>query len=158
MSPLGFVAAAGPISASSHYSKRAVQARRPSPSARAAPTAVMGSPASQSVYTTGQKQTCTVKVMQKDRCTTIEVDRDVDLRRSLLAEKIDLYTLGGKLKNCGGGGQCGTCIVAVEDGVYSTNGRTPKEEHLLKGKPANFRLACRTMINGDCTVRTKPKA
>lgn len=158
MSALGFVGSIGPISAFPSHSTRPVQSRRPSTSVRVAPTAVMGKPASQAVYSNTQKQTSTVKVMQNDRCTVIEVDRDTDLRRSLLAEKIDLYTLGGKLKNCGGGGSCGTCVVAIEDGVYSTNGRTPKEEHLLKGKPAHFRLACRTLINGDCTVRMKPKA
>lgn len=95
--------------------------------------------------------------MQKDRCTLVEVDRDTDVRKALLNAKVDLYTLGGKLRNCGGGGQCGTCLIAVEDGVYSTNGRTPKEEHLLQGKPGNWRLACRTMVHGDCTIRTKPK-
>ena len=96
--------------------------------------------------------------MQKDRCTLVEIDHDTDVRRALLNAKVDLYTLGGKLRNCGGGGQCGTCLISVEDGVYSTNGRTPKEEHLLQGKPDNWRLACRTMVHGDCTIRTKPKA
>lgn len=99
----------------------------------------------------------TVKVMERDRCTLIQVDRDTNLRKALLDNKVDLYTLGGKLRNCGGGGQCGTCIIAIEDGVYSTNGRTPKEEFLLEGKPGDFRLACRTLISGDVTIRTKPQ-
>jgi ferredoxin len=157
MSPLGFAAAFGPVSAPTHSASHAVSSRRPASAIRRAPVAVMDSPR-QSTYATNQKQTCTVKVMENNRCTIIEVDRETDLRRALLAEKIDLYTLGGKFTNCGGGGQCGTCVVAVEDGVYSTSGRTPKEEFLLKGKPANFRLACRTMVHGDCTIRMKPKA
>jgi ferredoxin len=110
------------------------------------------------MYTASKTQTITVKVLQKDRCTLIEVDRDTDLRRELIKNKVDLYTLGGKLRNCGGAGQCGTCIVAVEDGVFNTNGRTPKEEVLLDGKPDHWRLACRTMVHGDITISMKPKA
>lgn len=72
--------------------------------------------------------------------------------------KIDIYTIGGKLRNCGGAGQCGTCMISVEDGAYSTNGKAPKEEIMLKDRPDNWRLACRTLIHGDCTIRTKPQA
>lgn len=121
------------------------------------PVAVMGYPAT-STYATGASSKVTIKVLQKDRCTTVEVEKDENLRKALLAAKVDIYTLGGKMRNCGGGGSCGTCVVAVEDGVYSMNGRSAKEEILLEGKPAHFRLACRTMIHGDITVRTKPKA
>lgn len=96
--------------------------------------------------------------MAKDRCTLVEVDRDTNLRQALLDAKVDLYTLGGKLRNCGGGGQCGTCLISVEDGVYNTNGRTPREEHLLEDRPDSFRLACRTLVHGDVTIRTKPKS
>lgn len=152
-----FVPPVGPVCSSSALRGAQLDCRRPRRSPLT-PTAVMGSrvPATQS--STGQESTFQVKVMQSDRCTIVNVDRDTDLRRALMAEKVDLYTLGGKLRNCGGAGQCGTCVIAVEDGVYSTNGRTPKEEFLLDGKPANFRLACRTLVNGDCTIRVKPKA
>jgi len=100
-------------------------------------------------------QTYEVKVIQSNKCTVIQVDRDTNLRKALLDNKVDVYTLKGKLTNCGGGGQCGTCLIAVESGY--TNGRTPREEFLLKGKPDDWRLACRTMINGDVTIRTKPQ-
>lgn len=99
-----------------------------------------------------------MKVMQNDRCTVVEVDAETDLRKALLDAKVDLYTLKGKITNCGGGGSCGTCVVAVEEGVYSVGGRTPKEDRMLKGKPSNWKLACRTTLTGDCTIRTKPKA
>lgn len=102
-------------------------------------------------------KTYTVKVMQKDRCTLVEVDNNTDLRRALLDANVDLYTLGGKLRNCGGAGQCGTCLLAVEDGMYNMNGRTAKEQFLLEDKPDSWRLACRTKVHGDCTVRTKPR-
>ena len=33
-----------------------------------------------------------------------------NLRTKALENRIDLYTLMGKMSNCGGYGQCGTCI------------------------------------------------
>lgn len=104
-----------------------------------------------------QSQTYTVKVIQRDRCTLVDVDSDANLRRALLDDKVDLYSLGGKLRNCGGAGQCGTCIVAVEEGWENMNARSTKEEILLRGKPEHWRLACRAKVYGDVTVRTKPK-
>ncbi|KAI0567158.1 ferredoxin [Gracilaria domingensis] len=95
--------------------------------------------------------------MQKDRCTLVEVERDTNLRKALIDAKIDIYTLGGKLRNCGGAGQCGTCVVEVEDGAYGLSPPTAKEDILLSSKPESFRLACRATVNGDCTIRTKPK-
>ncbi len=100
-------------------------------------------------------QTYEVKVIESNKCTTIQVDRDTDLRKALLDNKIDVYTLKGKLTNCGGGGQCGTCLIEVESGY--TNGRTAREDFLLKNKPGNWRLACRTLISGDVTIKTKPQ-
>lgn len=134
----------------------ALSARRPKQSQT--PVAVLGSRTSTATFGASQQpQTYTVKVMQKDRCTLVEVDRETNLRKALLDAKVDLYTLGGKLRNCGGGGQCGTCLIAVEDGVYATNGRSQREERLLEDKPDTWRLACRTLIHGDCTISTKPK-
>ena len=104
------------------------------------------------------KRTYKVTVIQGNRTSTIEVDGETNLRRALLDDKVDVYTLGGKLRNCGGAGQCGTCLINVEDGVFNTNGRTPREEFLLQNKPDTWRLACRTLVHGDVTVRTKPQA
>ncbi len=47
-----------------------------------------------------------------------------NLREKALQNGIDLYTLKGKLMNCGGYGQCGTCIVAVEEGMENLSPRT----------------------------------
>lgn len=149
-----FATPALPLSSSTSFTTP-LRTCRPRRSA-AAPVAVMGFP-STSTYATGASSKVTIKVLQKDRCTVVEVEKDENLRKALLAAKVDIYTLGGKMRNCGGGGSCGTCIVAVEDGFNSMNGRSAKEEVLLEGKPANFRLACRTMIHGDITVSTKPK-
>lgn len=100
-----------------------------------------------------------VTVIQKGKTSVIEVEEEANLRKELLSNGIDVYTLGGKFRNCGGGGQCGTCLVAIEEGLYSsTNGRTAREQFLLDSKPDDWRLACRTTVLGDITVRTKPQA
>mmetsp|Transcript_57 Transcript_57/g.90 ORF Transcript_57/g.90 Transcript_57/m.90 type:complete len:142 (-) Transcript_57:2016-2441(-) len=107
---------------------------------------------------TQKPNTYQIKVMQKDRCTVINVPAENDLRTAMLASNVDLYTLGGKFRNCGGNGACGTCIVDVLEGVYGLTPRTMKEESLLQGKPASWRLACRAQVTGEnVVVSTKPQ-
>lgn len=131
--------------------------RRPASRTRT-PQAILGSRTSTSTFGASQtSQKYTVKVMQKDRCTLVEVERDTNLRKALLQAKVDLYTLGGKLRNCGGGGQCGTCAVDVEDGAFGLSPPTTKEDILLQNKPESWRLACRATVLGNVTIRTKPK-
>jgi ferredoxin len=48
-----------------------------------------------------------------------------NLRLKALEHQIDLYTLMGKMMNCGGYGQCGTCVVEIMEGL----------EHLSPGPP-----------------------
>jgi ferredoxin len=84
------------------------------------------------------------------------VANGANLRLKALENGIDLYTLVGKMTNCGGYGQCGTCIVAVLEGLENLSPRTEVEERKLKKKPANYRLACQTLVNGAVTVVTKP--
>ncbi|RMF66620.1 MAG: (2Fe-2S)-binding protein [Cyanobacteria bacterium J069] len=80
-----------------------------------------------------------------------------NLRFKALENGIDLYTFMGKMMNCGGYGQCGTCIVEVVEGAENLSPRTPVEQQKLKKRPANYRLACQTMVNGPVSVVTKPK-
>jgi ferredoxin len=80
-----------------------------------------------------------------------------NLRFKALENGVDLYTMMGKMMNCGGYGQCGTCLVAIAEGYENLSPRTVVEEQKLKRKPGNFRLACQTLVNGDVTVITKPK-
>jgi len=80
-----------------------------------------------------------------------------NLREKALQNGIDLYTLKGKLMNCGGYGQCGTCIVAIEEGMENLSPRTDAEQRKLRKYPENFRLACQTLVNGPVRVLTKPK-
>ncbi|NKB17978.1 MAG: (2Fe-2S)-binding protein [Pseudanabaena sp. CRU_2_10] len=79
-----------------------------------------------------------------------------NLRIKALENGIDLYKFVGKLTNCGGYGQCGTCIVEITEGIENLSPRTDFESKKLKRKPNNYRLACQTMVNGDVSVRPAP--
>lgn len=79
-----------------------------------------------------------------------------NLREKALQNEIDLYTLRGTLVNCGGYGQCGTCIVEIVEGIENLSERTAFENRKLKRKPDNYRLACQTLVNGPVSVNTKP--
>lgn len=79
-----------------------------------------------------------------------------NLRLKALEHSIDLYKLLGKLINCGGYGQCGTCVVEVLEGMENLSLRTPEEDRKLNRKPKTYRLACQTLVNGTVSVKTKP--
>ncbi len=85
------------------------------------------------------------------------VAEGANLRLKALENGVDLYTFMGKMTNCGGYGQCGTCIVEVVDGMENLSPRTEVENRKLKKKPENYRLACQTLVNGPVSVITKPK-
>jgi ferredoxin len=44
-------------------------------------------------------------------------------------------TFGGKLMNCGGYGQCGTCIVAIVEGLENLSAKTDFEQRCLRKNP-----------------------
>lgn len=81
-----------------------------------------------------------------------------NLRFKAMENGIDLYTFLGKMTNCGGYGQCGTCVVEIVEGSENLSPRTTVEERKLRKRPSNCRLACQVIVNGPVTVRTKPKA
>jgi ferredoxin len=81
-----------------------------------------------------------------------------NLREKALQNGIDIYTFIGKMSNCGGYGQCGTCIVEIVEGLENLSPRTDFENSKLRKKPANYRLACQTLVNGPVSVKTKPKS
>ena len=80
-----------------------------------------------------------------------------NLREKALQNRVDIYTLGGKLRNCGGYGQCATCIVEVTEGMDNLSPKTDFEKKRLKKKPDSYRLACQTLVNGPVKIITKPK-
>jgi len=86
----------------------------------------------------------------------IIVAQGANLREKAIQNGIDIYTLSGKMMNCGGYGQCGTCIVEVVEGMENLSERTEFEQRKLKKKPDNFRLACQTVVNGPVVIKTKP--
>lgn len=79
-----------------------------------------------------------------------------NLRQKAMENGIDIYKIWGKMMNCGGCGQCGTCAVEIIEGMENLSPPTEAENRLLKKKPANFRLACQTLVNGPVSVITKP--
>ncbi|HLO52049.1 MAG TPA: 2Fe-2S iron-sulfur cluster-binding protein [Kamptonema sp.] len=79
-----------------------------------------------------------------------------NLRLKALENRVDLYTFTGKMMNCGGYGQCGTCIVEIVEGMEHLSPRTDVENRKLKKKPVTYRLACQTLVNGPVSVKTKP--
>ena len=84
------------------------------------------------------------------------VAQGANLRQKALENKIDIYSLKGKLTNCGGYGQCGTCVVEFVEGMENLSPRTDFEQKVLRKKPESFRLACQTLVNGPVSVKTKP--
>lgn len=97
----------------------------------------------------------TIKFIEEDQ-ELIAAD-GANLRFKALENNIDLYTFSGKLMNCGGYGQCGTCIVEVVEGMDNLSPRTEAEDRKLKKKPESYRLACQTLVHGPVTIRTKPQ-
>lgn len=84
------------------------------------------------------------------------VAQGANLREKALQNGVDLYTLKGKLMNCGGYGQCGTCIVEIVAGMENLSPKTDFEQRVLRKKPDSYRLACQTLVNGPVSVNTKP--
>jgi len=79
-----------------------------------------------------------------------------NLRLKAMENGIDIYKFYGKMMNCGGYGQCGTCIVEITQGMENLSPRTEVEDRKLKKKPKNYRLACQALVNGPVSVVTKP--
>jgi ferredoxin len=87
----------------------------------------------------------------------VVVGPGANLRSQAVENRIDLYSFVGKLSNCGGYGQCGTCIVEIVEGMENLSPQTEFEIRKLKKRPETYRLACQTLVNGPVTVRTKPQ-
>ena len=81
-----------------------------------------------------------------------------NLRKAAIDAGINPYKGLNNLNNCGGVGQCGTCVVEVVEGMQNLSPRSDVEQVYLADRPANYRLSCRTSVNGDVTVRTRPQS
>lgn len=96
----------------------------------------------------------TIKFLKENK-EVIAAD-GANLREKAKQNGIDIYRLRGKLINCGGYGQCGTCLVEIVEGIDNLSPKTDFELRKLKKKPDNYRLACQTLVNGEISVNTKP--
>ncbi|OSX71659.1 hypothetical protein BU14_0513s0003 [Porphyra umbilicalis] len=106
--------------------------------------------------TSAEPRSFTIKVISGSKTQEIEVDSETDLRKALKAANIGVYTLRGKMSNCGGNASCGFCAIEVVEGLGNTNSSGMREQKLLAKKPANYRLACQTVVHGPVTIRNKP--
>ena len=83
-------------------------------------------------------------------------EKTVNLRKTLQANKVDVYPLRAKITgNCGGAGICGTCAVQITEGDKNINPASKNEQNTLKGKPASFRLSCCARVSGNIACKTK---
>jgi ferredoxin len=80
-----------------------------------------------------------------------------NLRKAALDAGVNPYKGLNNINNCGGVGQCGTCVMEVVEGMQNLSPRSDVEQVYLADRPANYRLSCRTSVNGDVTVRTRPQ-
>ena len=81
-----------------------------------------------------------------------------NLRNACLYSGINPYKGLDNVNNCGGLGQCGACVVEVIDGEANLSPRSEMEAVYLADRKASYRLACRTSVNGNVTVRTRPES
>jgi ferredoxin len=114
-----------------------------------------GRTSSQSGGSFKEEPMATIKFVNEDR-EVIAAD-GANLRFKAMENGIDIYTLVGKMMNCGGYGQCGTCVVEIVEGIENLSPKTAVEERKLRKRPDNCRLACQTLVNGPVSVVTKPK-
>lgn len=77
------------------------------------------------------------------------------MRDVLMSANINVHGDKAKLTNCGGGGQCGTCAVLINDSE-DWEPRVEREALRLGKYASNARLSCCTSIEGDCTVTISP--
>ncbi len=103
---------------------------------------------------TSQSMISTIHFVKEEQEVTVA--KGANLRQKAMENKVDIYRLKGKLTNCGGIGQCATCLIEIVDGMENLSERTDFENRRLKRKPENYRLACQVVVNGPVSVKTKP--
>ena len=95
-----------------------------------------------------------IKFVKEDK--EIEAAAGANLRFKAQENNIDIYSFMAKLMQCGGYGQCGTCVVDIVEGGHNLSSRTAAEDRMLKKRPSSCRLACQVTVNGPVSVVTKP--
>jgi len=79
-----------------------------------------------------------------------------NLRTEMMKKNIQVYDSRTKrfdqpyiTGDCGGEGICGTCVVEVLEGMDKLNKLDRVEEMILRSRPRNWRLSCRTVVGAD---------
>ena len=78
------------------------------------------------------------------------------LRDVLLDNRIDLYDMRGKATNCGGAGQCGTCVVRVSVAADDWTPLPTFEAKKLTKYDKSCRLSCNVIVEGDADIEIRP--
>ncbi|MEB3225579.1 MAG: 2Fe-2S iron-sulfur cluster-binding protein [Synechococcus sp.] len=85
---------------------------------------------------------------------TLTCNQGENLRKVLLANKIDLYNGNAKVINCHGFGSCGTCAVEIIGPVSEQDWKEKTRLSLPPHSPeTQRRLACQVTVLGDITVK-----
>jgi ferredoxin len=97
----------------------------------------------------------------------IEVPAGSNLREQAQKAGVEIYPGVAKYLNCRGLGMCGTCKVHVKAGHDNLGGKTfierininlhPVTMFAAIGHEHEIRLACQTVVNGDCTIEIRPE-
>ena len=82
---------------------------------------------------------------------TFQCEPGANLRKVLLANRVDVYNGQARVINCRGIGTCGTCAVQVEGEVSEPNWKDQARRSLPPHDPnRNLRLSCQTRSFGGC--------
>jgi ferredoxin len=98
-------------------------------------------------------------IITVDGKTIVSEEKTVNLRKELMKNNIDVYTLKSKITgNCGGAGVCGTCAVKVLEGGNNLSPPSKNELNTLKitNKANDLRLSCCARVVGPVVIKTKP--
>ena len=107
-------------------------------------------------HVTTQRSSLSMLDIKVDNKVVTTSEKTVNLRKTLQANKVDVYPLRAKITgNCGGAGICGTCAVQITEGDKNINPASKNEQNTLKGKPASFRLSCCARVSGNIACKTK---
>lgn len=99
-----------------------------------------------------------ITVMQEGKDTLVISDARVgdNLRKTLLANNVELYRgLKKKLGNCGGGGQCLHCAIDLSEADAWSVEQSDYEESRIGKFGSTARLACMNNIMGPATIRVQ---
>lgn len=84
---------------------------------------------------------------------TFDCELGANLRKSLMANGVELYSPRARYVNCMGIGTCGTCAVKIEGDVSAANWRGMARRSLPPhSSDSPLRLACQTKVLGDIRV------